>query len=161
MAVYVPYIAHSLNLYAVFVRHHHALIQLCSLHSFKTYTSSSQPHRWNALKEVLGENTKLDSTRTLLPKRLSGTRWSYRADALRSQEQNNISISLVLINLAVTNSRQVKHGVRLFLSWRNSISSKRHLWPSSGTQYWFVWLRPASFFRLHQCGALSGLTLLK
>lgn len=42
----------------------------------------------------------MDSTRTLLPKRLSETRWSARSDALRSLEQNYESFRLVLINLS-------------------------------------------------------------
>ena len=90
-AVYVPCMAHSLNLCGVCAS---AFVQ--NIYVFL----SASTHRWNALKEVLDENAKLDSTRTLLPKKLSETRWSARADALRSLEQNYESFRLVVTNLS-------------------------------------------------------------
>ena len=138
--------------YATSARHHHALMQLCSLHSFKTYTSSSQRQpivgthsrkfwrkilNWIQLEHLcLSGSVKLGGQPVLMRYVV----WN------RTTKVSVWSSS----TLAVTNSTQVKRGVRLLLSWRHSIISKRHLWPSSGTQYWFVWTRPASFFRVHQ-----------
>jgi len=100
-AVYVPCMAHPLNLCGVCAASSctDATVFFAFVQNIYVFLSAST-HRWNALKEVLEENTKLDSTRTLLPKRLSETRWSARADALRSLEQNYESLRLVLINLS-------------------------------------------------------------
>ena len=100
-AVYIPCMAHSLNLSGVC-----AASSCTDATSFFAFVQnvyvflSASTHRWNALKEVLEENTKCDSKRTLLPKRLSETRWSSRADALQSLEQNYKSFRLVLIKLS-------------------------------------------------------------
>ena len=100
-AVYVPCMAHSLNLSGVC-----AASSCTDATSFFAFVQniyvflSASTHRWKALKDVLEENTTWDSTRTLLPKRLSETRWSAHADALRSLEQNYKSFHLFLINLS-------------------------------------------------------------
>jgi hypothetical protein len=97
-AVFVPCMAHSLNLSGVC-----AASSCTDATSFFAFVQniyvflSASTHRWNALKVVLEENT---STKTLLPKRLSETRWSARADALRSLEHNYTSFHLVLIKLS-------------------------------------------------------------
>ena len=61
---------------------------------------SASTNRWKALKDVLEKNAANDFSRTLLPKRLSETRWSARADALRSLAQNYKSFHLVMIKLS-------------------------------------------------------------
>ena len=94
-AIYVPCMAHSLNPRGFCAAS--SCTDSTVLFSFVQniyFFLLASTHRWNALKEV-----KMDSTRTLLPKRLRETWWSARADALSSLEQNYSSFRLVLINL--------------------------------------------------------------
>jgi len=85
-------------IYAVSARHHYALMEtvfFAFVQNIYVFLSAST-HRWNALEEVSQRN-KLDSTRTLLPKRLSETiGWC----AAYSLKQNYESFRLVLINLS-------------------------------------------------------------
>ena len=120
LAVYVPCMAHSLNLSGVCAAssctdHTDATLFFAFMQNLYVFLSAST-HRWNTLKEVLEENNKGNSTRTLLPKRLSETRWSARADARRSLEHNDKRFRLDLIKLRTDDERQAKHVVRLLLS---------------------------------------------
>ena len=100
-SVYVQCMVYSLNLSGVCAASSctDATLFFAFVQNLYVFLSAST-HRWNTLKEVLEENNKGDSTRILLPKRLSETRWSARADALRSLEQNYKSFRLVLIKLS-------------------------------------------------------------
>ena len=84
-ASYIPCMAHSLNLSGVaaaescpdavnffgFVQHVYVFL-------------SGSTHRWTVVKDAVDKQAKDSNIVPLLPKRLSETRWSARADALRS-----------------------------------------------------------------------------
>jgi hypothetical protein len=138
-AVYVPRMAHSLNLSGVC-----AASSCTDATSFFAFVQnilvflSASTHHWNALKEVLEENTKWDSTRTLLPKRLSETRRSARADALRSLEQNYKSFRLVLIKLSNDDeqSGETRRGASALVKKLNKFETA--FMTIFGAQYWFA-----------------------
>jgi len=129
----------------------------CATDGFKTYTSSAQS------QPIVGTHSrkfwrKLLSWIPLEHFCLSGSvKLGGQPVLMRCVAWNRTTKVSVWSSstLAVTNSRQVIYGVRLLLSWKYSKSLKRHLWPSSETQYWFVWTRPASFSEYIN-GALSG-----
>ncbi|XP_064419092.1 zinc finger MYM-type protein 1-like [Latimeria chalumnae] len=96
-AVYIPCMSHSLNLCGV------AAAESCTdaitFFGFvqKLYVFfSGSTYRWGLLRDSLKEKTSEDRKRNLFPKRLSDTRWSARADALRSLSCNYESYKSVL-----------------------------------------------------------------
>jgi len=73
-AVYVPCIAHSLNLSGVCAASSctDATVFFAFVQNIYVFLSASI-HRWKAMKDVLEKNAVNDSSRTFLPKRLSET----------------------------------------------------------------------------------------
>ncbi|XP_064423566.1 zinc finger MYM-type protein 1-like [Latimeria chalumnae] len=96
-AVYIPCMSHSLNLCGVAAAE--SSTDAITFFGFvqKLYVFfSGSTYRWGLLRDSLKEKTSEDRKRNLFPKRLSDTRWSARADALRSLSCNYESYKSVL-----------------------------------------------------------------
>ena len=106
-AIYIPCMAHSLNLLGVSAAE--SCVNAVSFFGFveKLYAIfSASTHRWNCLKTVLGA---LDTgERPHFPKRLCDTRWSSRSDALKSLSQDYIRRTVMFYSkLLITPCRNV------------------------------------------------------
>ena len=84
-AVYVPCMTHSLNLSGVTAAEscNEAVSYFGFVQKIYVFLSSST-YRWKLLTDALAAKSNESKSSTLVPKNLSGTRWSARADALRS-----------------------------------------------------------------------------